>query len=254
MDKIILLLREKHQQPEWELLFELRNGTGGRFHSALDAFALNTYPSKKYLRISYEIKSSRNDFMNEIKNPLKRDFGMSISNEFYFLCTEDFIKPDEVPENCGLMVLEANGLKIKKIAPYRDVSDKIPITTLCTIIRQMIPQEPVLSRKYSTSIGKIGLIDIEKLINKEVEKRVKDRAQYAARRDAEEVYREKYAEFEEKYDVINSIFRYSREEEVIDALKGYQKFVAFKDNYSWFKGKLKSTLEAIEQFEKDELS
>lgn len=54
--------------PEWALFFELRNGTGFSSHRGesdryVDAFAFNTYPSKKFWRVAYEVKVSRADFL-----------------------------------------------------------------------------------------------------------------------------------------------------------------------------------------------
>src|SRR5580704_14523880 len=74
-------------QSEWMFLKELRVGTGRGKHSMqrLDAFALNCYPHRGMKRICYEVKTSRADFRNELKNPLKRRIGMRFSNEFYFV-------------------------------------------------------------------------------------------------------------------------------------------------------------------------
>ena len=72
---------------EWLFLRELRVGTGYRNSSAqrLDAFALNTLPHTGMRRICYEVKTSRSDFLSELRNPLKRRMGIRYSNEFYFL-------------------------------------------------------------------------------------------------------------------------------------------------------------------------
>ena len=51
----------------------------------LDAFALNTLPHTAMKRVCYEVKTSRGDFLSELKRPLKRRIGMRYSNEFYFV-------------------------------------------------------------------------------------------------------------------------------------------------------------------------
>jgi hypothetical protein len=71
---------------EWLFLRELRVGTrrqNGR-GQRIDAFALNTLPHTAMKRVCYEVKTSRADFLSEIKRPLKRRIGMRYSNEFYF--------------------------------------------------------------------------------------------------------------------------------------------------------------------------
>ena len=72
---------------EWLFLRELRVGTGRQNGGAqrLDAFALNTLPHMAMKRVCYEVKTSRGDFLSELKRPLKRRIGMRYSNEFYFV-------------------------------------------------------------------------------------------------------------------------------------------------------------------------
>ena len=90
---------------EWLFLRELRVGTGIRRSSLqrLDAFALNSLPHTGMRRICYEVKTSRADFLGELKHPLKRRIGMRYSNEFYFVTPADLVKPAEIPPECGLV-------------------------------------------------------------------------------------------------------------------------------------------------------
>ena len=68
---------------EWIFLRELRVGTGYHHNSAqrLDAFALNCYAHTSMKRVCYEIKTSRADFLCELKHLLKRRIGLRYSNE-----------------------------------------------------------------------------------------------------------------------------------------------------------------------------
>lgn len=113
--------------PEWALFFELQNGTGGGKGDAgeryVDAFALNTYPSKKFWRVAYEIKVSRADFLKELSQPEKRQWGFDISNEFWFACAPGVAKAEEIPEECGLLVAENGKLKRVKVAKQRKARD-----------------------------------------------------------------------------------------------------------------------------------
>jgi hypothetical protein len=36
-------------------------------------------------RVCHEVKTSRGDFLSELKHPIKRRIGMRYSNEFYFV-------------------------------------------------------------------------------------------------------------------------------------------------------------------------
>jgi hypothetical protein len=90
---------------EWLFLRELRLGTGQRnnFAQRLDAFALNCLPHLAMKRVCYEVKTSRADFLAEVKRPLKRRMGLRYSNEFYFVTPPGLLQPGEVPVDCGLM-------------------------------------------------------------------------------------------------------------------------------------------------------
>lgn len=54
-------------------------------------------------RICYEVKTSRADFLGELKHPLKRRIGMRYSNEFYFVTPADLVQVAEIPPECGLI-------------------------------------------------------------------------------------------------------------------------------------------------------
>ena len=90
---------------EWLFFRELRVGTGRQNGGAqrLDAFALNTLPHMAMKRVCYEVKTSRSDFLSELKRPLKRRIGMRYSNEFYFVTPVALVNASEVPADCGLV-------------------------------------------------------------------------------------------------------------------------------------------------------
>jgi hypothetical protein len=90
---------------EWIFLRELRVGTGFRNGAAqrLDAFALNCFAHTSMKRVCYEIKTSRADFVCEMKQPLKRRIGLRYSNEFYFVTPAGLLNTSEIPIECGLV-------------------------------------------------------------------------------------------------------------------------------------------------------
>lgn len=90
---------------EWIFLRELRVGTGFKGSAAqrLDAFALNCLPHTSMKRVCYESKTSRADFLCEMKQPLKRRTGLRYSNEFYFVAPARLLNISEIPVECGLI-------------------------------------------------------------------------------------------------------------------------------------------------------
>ncbi|MDZ4798277.1 MAG: hypothetical protein SGI92_08955 [Bryobacteraceae bacterium] len=112
-----------HANPsEWVFLRELRVGTGFRNTSLqrLDAFALNCFAHLGMKRICYEVKTSRADYLCEMKHPLKRRLGMRYSNEFYFVTQAGMLTPCEVPVECGLIEIEGGFPVVKIPAPWRE--------------------------------------------------------------------------------------------------------------------------------------
>src|SRR5215831_14669159 len=79
---------------EWLFLRELRVGTGRQNSGAqrLDAFALNTLPHMAMKRVCYEVKTSRADFLSELKRPFQAKIGIRYSNEFYFVTPADLVR------------------------------------------------------------------------------------------------------------------------------------------------------------------
>jgi hypothetical protein len=105
--EVVSALRAHHPSPEWAVFTELRAGTGygKRSEQRIDLWAIDCYPSKQCRRLAYEVKVSRQDFLNELKDPLKRRGALLLSNEFWFVGPEGFAKPEEIPIECGLLVI-----------------------------------------------------------------------------------------------------------------------------------------------------
>lgn len=93
------------KQSEWIFLRELRVGTGRSHHSLqrLDAFALNCLRHNSMKRVCYEIKTSRSDYLCEMKNPLKRRLGLHLSNQFFFVTPIGLLSVQDIPNDCGLI-------------------------------------------------------------------------------------------------------------------------------------------------------
>jgi len=90
---------------EWLFFCELRVGTARRNGNVqrLDGFALNSLPHTAMKRVCYEVKTSRSDFLAELKQPLKRRIGLRYSNEFYFVTPAGLVDVGEIPAECGLV-------------------------------------------------------------------------------------------------------------------------------------------------------
>lgn len=123
-DDVYQALKRRHQLPEWILIRELRIGTGysyrrwagngkrwrrAKMQQRIDAWALNCYPSEKFVKIAYEIKVSHTDFVREKLDPEKRQPAMEVSDYFYIAAPRGLIAPMELPKDCGLLVVYDSG-------------------------------------------------------------------------------------------------------------------------------------------------
>ena len=121
------------KEADWSMIEELRVGTGwGRDNEQrVDIWLMNQ--GRGHEKVVLEVKTSRADFLREIKVPLKKRPGMRLSNLFYFYAPIGIIKPTEVPPECGLLEFDPSGLsdvswlnprsqiKVTIQAPWRDV-------------------------------------------------------------------------------------------------------------------------------------
>lgn len=126
---IVKALYEHYSGTNWLCFNELRVGTGfGKdAEQRIDFWALDTYPSHRFRRVAYEIKVSRSDFLNELRQPLKRRRALLLSNEFYFISPPGLIKAGELPIECGLAEITGGRIdptttyiNFKHAAPWRD--------------------------------------------------------------------------------------------------------------------------------------
>ena len=102
------LLRARHAEPvgAWAFFAEFIPGIGYASTGSdtrLDGWAMNVWPSNGYRTIAYEIKVSRGDFLREMKQPDKRAWALTFTDEFYFVAPRHLIAPGELPDDCGLI-------------------------------------------------------------------------------------------------------------------------------------------------------
>ncbi len=92
------------------------NATHG--DSTADAVIIGNWPSVGYEVQGFEIKVSRADWLNEVKEPLKSQPTKQFCDRWWLLiASETFVKEGELPEDWGIMAPKGSGLKVIKEAP-----------------------------------------------------------------------------------------------------------------------------------------
>ena len=107
-DHILAALKERHSGREWAFFPELRLGTGYGVDAEqrIDAYVVGMW--KDLIRIAYEIKVSRSDFLHEIKHPNKARRALAFSNRYFFATPVGLVKPEELPPWAGLIEVMGN--------------------------------------------------------------------------------------------------------------------------------------------------
>lgn len=101
---------------------EVKDGSSGRRFCRIDALAIKLSWSNPCIT-GYEIKVDRGDFLADNKW-----MGyLPMCNQLYFACPSGIIQKEEVPEQCGLVYLSANGKQLRTVkkAPYRSIEPPV---------------------------------------------------------------------------------------------------------------------------------
>jgi hypothetical protein len=147
------LIEKRHaDRTQWATIRELRAGVGFSHRGVdrrIDLAVFNCWPSKGLVRIAYEMKRSRGDFMREIDNPQKREWVEANFHQTYFVVSQGVCKPEEVPESWGLFVATKNGDKLRrlKVAQHREI-ESLPELVALSAIRALAEENQKLSLRH----------------------------------------------------------------------------------------------------------
>lgn len=139
------------------MFFELQLCTGWvGSQQRLDAWSIPLWPSLSREGIAaYEVKTSRSDFLRELKQPDKRVAGIKRCNRFYFVTTEKVVKEEsEIPPECGWLLFENGVLKTVREAPEHEC-EKPDWGTVRAICRRAFDSEVIgMQRKIQTFLDR----------------------------------------------------------------------------------------------------
>ena len=112
--------------PLWD---ELSDGPAAADHAwcmaCPDVFSIRHSSVEAYLEpVVHEIKVNRSDLLGDLKKPAKRAAYLGMAGACWYVLGEDakgrpIGAPDEVPTECGVMLMEQGVLKVAREAPRR---------------------------------------------------------------------------------------------------------------------------------------
>ncbi|RVG90383.1 MULTISPECIES: hypothetical protein [Sinorhizobium] len=106
-----------HSPPSHQTFFEVSNATGYGIKSYADAISMGVWPSTGNEIHGFEVKVSRSDFLNEMKNPEKAMPIMQYCHRWSLVCPASMVKLDEVPATWGVYWYKGGALKKARQAP-----------------------------------------------------------------------------------------------------------------------------------------
>jgi len=110
-------LRGPFPAPGWQMLYEVADDTGTRASRSADAVAMGIWPSNGYMIHGFEIKVSRGDFLNEMRDPTKAQAVFQFCDRWSLVTPTGMVKASELPETWGLMTFDGTSIRTVKQAP-----------------------------------------------------------------------------------------------------------------------------------------
>ena len=111
---IRVALEKRYCAPEWCLMHEVANGTGFTGKRYADCIAMDLFPSRGLAIHGLEIKVSRSDLSNELKNPDKADEIAQYCDLWYIVTPKGLTDGMELPLPWGVIELHETGLLREK--------------------------------------------------------------------------------------------------------------------------------------------
>ena len=105
-------------EPAHVWLYEVRNGTGYRGQTRYaDALVISAWPSRGIWFAGIEVKVSRADWMNEVRDPNKSSEIQQYCDYWWVAAPVGVVQIGEIPENWGLVEISGKKASVVKQAP-----------------------------------------------------------------------------------------------------------------------------------------
>lgn len=133
------LLRGRHDPQAWAYFEEVPNGTGSNKTRSADAIAMSLWPSRGLELHGYEIKSSRSDWVRELKEPAKAEAFYGWCHYWWLVVSDDtIVKEGELPSTWGLLSVKNGKMRVVKDAPLNEHLKPLNYSILAGILRVLV--------------------------------------------------------------------------------------------------------------------
>lgn len=170
--EITAALRERYAYPEFAFFQEVGDA-GSQSRVFADGVAINMWRSRGYAISGFEVKSSRSDWLRELKQPGKAEPIFKKCDYFYLVAPDDVFVPDEVPISWGILAFKDGKLREKRKAPQL-APDPVTRAFVAQMFRRGATQE---QRDISSLIDKALLKERESM-TKRIDEAVKHKTRH----------------------------------------------------------------------------
>ncbi len=156
------MLRKEWPHPDFAFIQEFRGGTGWSRQSSADAIAMDLWPSRGLKLVGFEVKTSRADWLKELKQPEKCEPIKQFCDKWYLVVDDTKIvkrfQDEEVPDDWGYMCVSYSSwppkLEIKKDAPQLKPNpiDKLFLASLMRLASDPFNEVNINGRNYIAKI------------------------------------------------------------------------------------------------------
>lgn len=137
---VVDALRQRFAPPAWVVLTGVANGTGVHASRYADALAMSVWPSRGLELHGFEVKTSRSDFLRELKKPDKAESIAAYCDRWWIAAgSKDVAAPEDLPPAWGLLVPHGKTMKIVKDAS-KTSAKKLTRVFLAAVLRRVSEQ------------------------------------------------------------------------------------------------------------------
>lgn len=110
------LIAKRYPAPEYAAFFEVGSSPNAGPSRIADAVIMGLWPSRGHYLIGFEIKTSRQDFVREMKTPEKAERIAPYCDFWYMVVSGmNVVGDDTIPQNWGLLVASERGDRLVEV-------------------------------------------------------------------------------------------------------------------------------------------
>lgn len=127
-------LKQAHPADEYVTLFEVRESPTGTSAARADAIVLSLWSSRALEISGFEFKTSRGDWLAELKNPGKAERIARYCDRWCLFTAPGVVKAGELPAGWGLWELTPGGIR-RSVVPSTREAEPVPRGFLASLLR-----------------------------------------------------------------------------------------------------------------------